>query len=140
MATALNLNGRTYYLPHGGNVRLAGRNYIITWPSGETATVGMRGSFMNISIHIFDCSDQEYFGVLGDADGNSFNDFQAQNGAMQRPSSFFNSTSTLNNNNSFAEKEYLSYLSQNFADDWRFFASFGTFYHGKARFAHFLRS
>ncbi len=116
---AINLNGRTYYLPHGGNVRLAGRNYIITWPSGETVTVGMRSSFMNISVHVFDCSDQEYQGLLGNADGESFNDFQALNGSMQRPSSFFNSTTNLNNNNSFAEKEYLAYISQSFADDWR---------------------
>ena len=113
----IHLQGRTYFLPHGGNVRLAGRNYIVTWPTGETVTVGMRSRFINVTVHVFNCNQYQYSGLLGNADGNLFNDFQAQNGSMRRPTGFFSGNT--NNSNSFAEKEYLSYLSQSFADDWR---------------------
>ena len=40
----IQLSGRTYFLPHGGNIRLTGRNYIITYPTGEIVNVEMRSS------------------------------------------------------------------------------------------------
>ena len=113
----ISLDGRTYYLPHGGNIRLAGRNYIINWPSGESVTVGMRRNFMNITVYIFNCSEQ-FNGLLGNADGNRFNDFQSQNGSLRRPANFF-SASNINQSNVNAHREYLAFTSQNLAEDWR---------------------
>ena len=93
------------------------QKHIVTWPTGETVTVGMRNRFINVTVHVFNCNQYQYSGLLGNADGNLFNDFQAQSGSMRKPATFF--SGNMNNSNSFAQKEYLAYLSQSFADEWR---------------------
>jgi hypothetical protein len=122
----IQLRGRTYFLPHGGTIRLSGSNYIITWPSGEILILNNRSSggsnFINVTVTIFECGTQSYTGLLGNANKNMNDDFNGRNNNQSPP--VYQAFSTFGNPlmqqaSIFAEKEYLSYLSQSFADDWR---------------------
>jgi hypothetical protein len=122
----IQLQGRTYFLPHGGTIRLTGRNYIVSWPSGETMILNNGGSggmnFVNVTVTIFQCGSQTYSGLLGNANNNMNDDFNGRNNNQTPPS--YQAFSTFGNPmmqqaSILAEKEYLAYLSQNFAEDWR---------------------
>ena len=122
----IQLQGRTYFLPHGGTIKLNGSNYIITWPTGEILILNNRSSggtnFINVTVTIFECSTQTYSGLLGNANKNINDDFNGINNNQSPP--VYQAFSTFGNPlmqqaSIIAEKEYLSYLSQSFADDWR---------------------
>jgi hypothetical protein len=122
----IQLRGRTYFLPHGGTIRSSGSNYIITWPSGEILILNNRSSggsnFINVTVTIFECGTQTYTGLLGNANKNMNDDFNGRSNNQSPP--VYQAFSTFGNPlmqqaSIFAEKEYLSYLSQSFADDWR---------------------
>ena len=122
----IQLHGRTYFLPHGGTIRLNGSNYIITWPTGEILILNNRVSggtnFINVTVTIFECGTQAYSGLLGNANKNINDDFNGRNNNQSPP--VYQAFSTFGNPliqqaSIIAEKEYLSYLSQSFADDWR---------------------
>jgi hypothetical protein len=117
----IQLSGRTYFLPRGGNIRLTGRNYIITYPTGEIVNVEMRSSgsmqFLNILVQIFDCDRSNFQGLLGNANNNVNDDFNGnnnRNATMTYTSVFGNSAISKN-----AEKEYLAFLAGTFAEEWR---------------------
>lgn len=75
------LNNETFYLPHGGTVQHTGREYVVTWPTGEkvqaklSGTSGMR--FMNLSVFVYKCNGN-YFGLMGNANGRSDDDFSGE--------------------------------------------------------------
>jgi len=78
----IQLQGRTYYLPHGGVVRLDGRNYTIAWPTGETTVIdvrtgGARG-FVNVTVGVFDCTRNQLEGLLGNNNGFADDDFNSR--------------------------------------------------------------
>jgi hypothetical protein len=112
----IQLRNETYYLTHGGTIKQSGKNYLITWPSGETASFDMRRSghmgFMNIGVQVYPCSDFRYEGLLGNANGNRRDDFNTRAG---NPSGdIFGAPS----NDEF-QRRRLTFLSKDFADDWR---------------------
>ncbi|MFM2037609.1 MAG: hypothetical protein RL432_548 [Bacteroidota bacterium] len=75
----LQLRGRTYYLPHGGTVRLVGRNYIIAGPMGERIILDVRGGrmgFINVTLEIPRCHNSVLSGLLGNGNGISFDEFE----------------------------------------------------------------
>lgn len=115
------LSGRTYFLSRGGNIRLTGRNYIITYPTGEIVNVEMRQSgamqFLNILVQVFDCDRSNFQGLLGNANNNVNDDFNGNNNR----SSAITYTSVFGNSSisKHAEKEYLAFLAGSFADEWR---------------------
>lgn len=120
---AIKMTGATYYLPHGGTIRPTGDNYLVTWPTGETANVQMRRSgsmsFMNVTVSVFPCAGN-YNGLLGNANGRESDDFDNSN----RTSPMYMSFSTFGNSNlqrgsNAAEKEYMAFLARDFARDWR---------------------
>jgi hypothetical protein len=126
------LTGRTYFLPHGGNIRLTGRNYVITYPTGEVVNVEMRSSgvmqFLNILVQIFDCDRSNFQGLLGNANNNVNDDFNGnnnRNATITYTSVFGNSVIAKN-----AEKEYLAFLASTFADEWRVNQSSSLFDYG----------
>lgn len=128
---AIQLQGRSYYLPHGGVVRLDGRNYTIAWPTGETTVVDVRTSgvrgFVNVTVGIFDCDRNMYEGLLGNNNGFADDDFNSRTN-MPRPNNIaalslasayaFDSREASQINN-MAEQEFQAYLAKNFAEDWR---------------------
>lgn len=128
---AIQLQGRSYYLPHGGVVRLDGRNYTIAWPTGETTvvdvrTLGVRG-FVNVTVGIFDCDRNMYEGLLGNNNGFADDDFNSRTN-MPRPnniaalslaSAYAFDSREASQINSMAEQEFQAYLAKNFAEDWR---------------------
>jgi hypothetical protein len=84
----LQLNGRTYFLPHGGTISLVGRYYTIAWPTGETVVLESRSSefsFVNLTIQIFSCDQGNFEGLLGNANGIMDDDFNGRNSNRQRP-------------------------------------------------------
>jgi hypothetical protein len=115
------LSGRTFFLSRGGNIRLTGRNYIITYPTGEIVNVEMRQSgsmqFLNVLVQVFDCDRSNFQGLLGNANNNMNDDFNGNNNrstTMTYTSVFGNSSISKH-----AEKEYLAFLAGTFADEWR---------------------
>lgn len=129
-STPIRLNGDaiyvdelTYYLPHGGTVRKSGRNnYLVTWPTGETADVDIRNgafSFINVSIQVFPCADS-YEGVLGNANGRSSDDFETRGNASRPDNLAFHTFGNTNDPSAQAmEREYLAWMSKDFARSWR---------------------
>lgn len=122
----IQLQGRTYFLPRGGTVRLEGRNYIISWPTGETVIIDSRMSgsmqLANVTVQIFACDRGEFEGLLGNANGDMNDDFNTRSTNSFRP--VYASFSTFGNpalsrGSDFAEKEYLAFLAKDFAEDWR---------------------
>jgi hypothetical protein len=121
----LSLNGRTYFLPHGGTLNLNGRYYTISWPTGENVILESRSGqmgFLNLTIEMFDCDRGEFEGLLGNANGIIEDDFNGRNSSRQRPvyasfSSFGNPM--LQQASANAEREYLNFLARDFAEDWR---------------------
>jgi hypothetical protein len=127
----IQLQGRSYYLPHGGVVRLDGRNYTIAWPTGETTVIDARTSgsrgFVNITVGIFDCDRNVFEGLLGNNNGFADDDFNSRTN-MPRPNNIaalsiasayaFDSREAAQMNN-LAEQEFQAYLAKNFAEDWR---------------------
>ena len=122
----IQLQGRTYFLPHGGTIRLEGRNYIISWPTGETVILDSRMSgsmqLANVTVQIFACDRSEFEGLLGNANGDMNDDFNTRNTNGFRPA--YASFSTFGNpsiarGSEFAEKEYLAFLAKDFAEEWR---------------------
>lgn len=111
---AVYLENRPYFLEHGGVIRQEGRDYLVTWPTGETVRIDMRGGnqgFMNIAVSIFPCSDN-FDGLLGNANNNRIDDFN-------------NTTSNLNFNNygdgmsDAMHREYLSFIARDFSNRYR---------------------
>jgi len=122
----LQMQGRTYFLPNGGVVRLEGRNYTVSWPTGEMVVFDVRSSngygFVNTTVHVFDCDRNNFQGLLGNANGIADDDFQGRDINRQRPTYMAFSTfgnPSLQQASNIAEKEYLAYLAKDFADDWR---------------------
>jgi hypothetical protein len=122
----IQLQGRTYFLPHGGTIRLEGRNYIVSWPTGETVIMDSRMSgamqLANITVQIFACDRGDFEGLLGNANGDMNDDFNTRNTNSFRP--VYASFSTFGNSNlargsEIAEKEYLAFLAKDFAEEWR---------------------
>ena len=122
----IQLQGRTFFLPNGGVVRFEGRNYTIAWPTGEMVILDVRSSggfgFLNTTVHVFECDRSSFQGLLGNANGIAEDDFQGRNIDRPRPNYMAFSTfgnSSMQQASAFAEKEYLSFLAKDFAEDWR---------------------
>jgi hypothetical protein len=121
----ISLNGRTYFLPNGGTLSLNGRYYTVSWPTGENVIVESRSSqmgFVNLTVEVFDCDRGEFEGLLGNANGIMEDDFNGRASNRQRPvyasfSSFGNPL--LQQATANAEREYLNFLTRDFAEDWR---------------------
>ncbi len=118
---AIYVEDRPFFLDHGGVIRREKEDYIITWPTGERVKVDMRGwntsGFMNIAVEIFPCTDS-YFGVLGNANGRSNDDFQT--GPNGRNADI--NVGVFGSNDPAAqtvEREYLNFLARDFAQTWR---------------------
>lgn len=118
---------RTYYLAHGGSIRNSGKEYVITWPTGEKviAQLSRSGSmdFFNVTVQIYPCSEGGYEGLLGNANGNPRDDIDTRNNSygMYESANRFNTvfggqTAGMSNE---AEKEYLNYLAKEFGSAWR---------------------
>lgn len=130
--TALRVNGapvnisrNTYFLPHGGTIRYSSNSYIITWPTGEVVNAQIRNSsrmnFINVTVQVYPCAQNDLEGLLGNANGQKNDDFETRT-ASNRPtymafSSFGNDQMERASN--AAEKEYLAFLARDYARDFR---------------------
>jgi hypothetical protein len=119
------MSGSTYFLAHGGTIRYSSNTYVVTWPTGEVANVELKNSsrmnFLNISVQVTPCGQNDLQGLLGNANGRQDDDFDIENGA-RRPaymafSSFGNEQMQQASNE--AEKEYLAFLARDFARSFR---------------------
>ena len=117
--------GSSYLLPHGGTLRYSSNTYTITWPTGEKASVEMKNSvgmnFLNIAVQINPCSQNDFQGLLGNANGREQDDFDVNNGAIRPTYGAFSSfgNSQLEQASNAAEKEYLAFLARDFARSYR---------------------
>lgn len=109
---AVYLNNGNYFLNHGGTISQSKSQYIVTWPTGERVLIDPRGfgngDFYNLAVEIFPCTDT-YSGVLGNANGRSSDDFDI-NGRQANMGGIGGGA---------MERQYLDYLSREFADEWR---------------------
>lgn len=108
------ISDRTYYLNHGGTIRKSGRDYTVTWPTGETVTVDIRStgrmSFMNVAVQIYPCANANYSGLLGNANGSRRDDFNVMGSSF----GIFGGQSS-----GQLEKERQAYLAKEFANYFR---------------------
>jgi von Willebrand factor type D domain len=109
--------GQTYYLPHGGTIRQTGKNYLVTWPTGERVSVDMDRTggmnFMNVAVQIYPCASYRYSGLLGDANGSRQDDFNIAGGGL---SPMFGGSGSVS---SQIEKERNAFLAKDFANSFR---------------------
>lgn len=128
---------RTYYLSHGGTIRNDGKEYIVTWPTGEKVSVEVvknsRFDFINITTHIYPCASDGYEGLMGNANGNPNDDINTRTNrydfetANRFNTVFGGQTASMSNE---AEKEYLNYLAKEFGHAWRVSRSNSLFDYG----------
>lgn len=123
---AIQMQGRTYFLPKGGTIRLEGRNYIITWPTGERVFVDKNmtanNGFSNVTVDIFRCDQNEFEGLLGNNNQIAGDDFNGRNNQTLSASSSAARVFGGSEFNSLSEKmreEQLNFIAQEFADQWR---------------------
>lgn len=135
MSTPFRLNGkpvhitdRTYYLPHGGTVRHKGREYTITWPTGEKVTLQMGAAgnfgnfgFMNITTLIYPCAMGGYEGVLGNANGMPNDDLRTPSNSTNHADLFASMSQfgSMSGNNNDAERQYQDRITREFGNYWR---------------------
>jgi hypothetical protein len=115
---AIYLDRDTYLLPNGGTIESGGRrsgDYTITWPTGETVKIAGT-SQMNIVVQVYPCQDS-YQGILGNANGNRSDDYNTRgvrsvfgNGPVDFGDSQVSDQ---------MQREYLAYMSKDFAMSWR---------------------
>lgn len=117
---AVYLKNETFYLPHGGTIQHTGREYVVTWPTGEkvqaklSTTSGM--GFMNISVYVYECNG-DYFGLMGNANGRSDDDFSGGgNRANLASSTIFEpfGSRDFGRNTSAMEREHLAFIARDF--------------------------
>lgn len=124
---AIRLSENTYHLPHGGTVVKTGRNdYVVNWPSGERVIFDIRNSadmdFINLTVEILPCLEEQFNGVLGNANKNVSDDFKTRTGS--NPQANFVSFVSFGNDDANriaqdVEKEHLRFIAQDFANEWR---------------------
>lgn len=111
----------TYYLEHGGTITKSKNDYVVTWPTGEKVQMDFRQTggmnFMNIAVQVFPCTDT-YDGILGNANGNSRDDYSPRGSTsrMTWNTGVFGSTSRSQQE---LEKEYLAFLAKDYARSYR---------------------
>lgn len=112
------MDNGTYYLPSGGTIQMSGKKYIVTWPTGERVQADMISSsgrrFLNLSVFVYNCYG-DYYGVLGNANGNRGDDFVANGRNMSNGIAFapFDSRS-FDSRSARAEREQLNFLARDF--------------------------
>jgi len=128
--SALRVNGKTavisngaYFLPHGGTISYSKNMYEVHWPTGEVVQAEMRNgwnmNFINLTVLVYPCAQSDLTGLLGNANHNTNDDFDAgaSNRVMASYSSFGNSAMQQASNE--MEKEYLAFLAKDFARKYR---------------------
>jgi hypothetical protein len=119
---AVYVTDHPYFLDHGGVIRRSGDDYIVTWPSGENIKIDMRGTgpnaFMNLAVEVFPCSDT-YVGILGNANGRSNDDFDIGGPGGRSANMNLGVFGSSDPASQAMEKEYLAFLSKDFARSWR---------------------
>lgn len=71
-----------YTLPQGGTIEQSGRRtHKVKWPTGEQASIRNRGTetkrLFDVTVHVPECNEGEYYGLLGDNDGVKNNDLES---------------------------------------------------------------
>ena len=108
----------TYYLPSGGTIQVSGKKYVVTWPTGERVQADMISSsgrrFVNLSVFVYNCYG-DYYGILGNANGNRNDDFIANGRNMSSGIAFdpFDSRA-FDSRAARAEREQLNFLARDF--------------------------
>jgi hypothetical protein len=122
----IQLQGRAFFLPKGGTVRLEGRNYIVTWPTGERVFMDKRitgrNSFTNVTVEIFRCDQNEFEGLLGNNNQSSLDDFNGRNNQSLSASSMAAQTfggREIQSISNAMHKEHLNFIARDYADQWR---------------------
>ena len=112
---------KAHFLGNGGTIRVTGRTYTVAWPTGETVTAQMRTSgamsFMNVNVQITDCSEGNFNGLLGNANGFEGDDFRGLNDQPNLRMSA--GTDPFGGMSREIEQQRLSFLANNLADEFR---------------------
>lgn len=114
------LNGDTYFLSHGGTIRMIKNAYVVDWPTGESVTASMSGGssmrFMNLSFTVFPCTRNGYNGLMGNANGIERDDFNSTRGV---PPVRMAGAGNMGGSSEYLEKQRLAWLAKEFAEDHR---------------------
>lgn len=112
------LQNEVYFLPHGGTIENDGKVYVITWPTGEKVRTEFsswsNSKFMHVSVYVYSC-EGNYFGLLGNANGRSSDDFNVDNNRSELANStLFDpfGRRVFNNQTAAVEKQQLAYIAK----------------------------
>ena len=112
------LSEKTYFLPRGGTIQKSGNNFHIVAPTGEKVRLDVSGfrreSFINLAIELYPCSQTNYKGVLGNANGNRNDDFVLSGSSSSAWGGIGEGDWS-----DRIEREHAAFLSRDFANQWR---------------------
>ena len=119
------IKNTSYLLDNGGVIKINGKHITVLWPTGEQVLVKMANNFINVVPKVYTSNNGEYFGLLGNANGNPSDDLKSYGGDYFKASSAFYDLSDVlsdkkvKNRKIKAEKAYNAKLIKNFGNSWR---------------------
>ena len=126
----------TTLLRNGGIIKIKGSSITVIWPTGEEATVRLAGNSLNVVPKVFSSNYGEYFGLLGNANGNPIDDLISFNGNVFKTATAFYKLADIIFDSGIkkriikAEKAYQAKLITNFGNTWRINDSSSLFIYG----------
>ncbi len=126
----------TTLLRNGGIIKIKGSSITVIWPTGEEATVRLAGNSLNVVPKVFSSNNGEYFGLLGNANGNPIDDLISFNGNVFKTATAFYKLADIIFDSGIkkriikAEKAYQAKLITNFGNTWRINDSSSLFIYG----------
>ena len=119
------MKNSTTLLRNGGIIKIAGKKITIFWPTGEEAMVRLANSSLNVVPKVFTSNNGEYFGLLGNANGNPSDDLVSYGGNYFKTATAFYdiadviSDAKIKKRAIKAEKAYQAKLIKGFGNSWR---------------------
>jgi hypothetical protein len=120
------INNSSLLLKRGGLIKVNGKRITIIWPTGEEVLVKLTNNgSINVVPKVYTSNNGEYFGLLGNANGNPSDDLVSFGGNLFSPNTPFYdvydiiSGSKIKKRVIKAEKNYKTKLIKKFGDTWR---------------------
>ena len=119
------MKNSTSLLKKGGVIKIVGKKITILWPTGEEVMVKLANNSLNVVPKVYTSNNGEYFGLLGNANGNPADDLITYGGNFFKPRAAFYELNDITSDSKIkkrvikSEKNYKAELIKIFGDSWR---------------------
>ena len=119
------MKNSTSLLKKGGVIKIVGKKITILWPTGEEVMVKLTNNSLNVVPKVYTSNNGEYFGLLGNANGNPADDLITYDGNFFKTvTAFYDVADVISDANIKkrvikSEKNYKAKLIKIFGDSWR---------------------